>query len=163
MAETIVGLAALNRRMLAIKQPKALMKLAATVVVGEMKRNIPRKTGTTGRSIHVAQVTETSARVEGNAVALYIEEGTGLFGPRHQRITPKVASVLRWYGGPTGSLRLSGKPRKGAPGAGAGPVFARSTKGMEARPYVQRSVTSAAKKVGVDMKAEVIDEWNRAG
>jgi hypothetical protein len=163
MAETITGLAGLQRRIAAVQKGGGTptMKLIGQIVVGQMKLNIPRKTGNTGRSFHVASLTETSARVTGNNVALYIEEGTGLFGPKHRRITPKAAKALRWAAGPAGSLRLSGAIRKGNPG-GAGYVFARSTKGMEARPYVQKSVKQAAQKVGVKLKATVIDAWNGA-
>ncbi len=163
MSEPIVGLAALNRRIAAVQQPKGLMKLAANVVVGELKRNIPRKTSTTSRSIHVASVTENSARITGSKVALFLDEGTGLYGPRHQRITPQAAKALRWMGGPAGSLRLSGNARKGKAGAGAGFIFARSTKGMEARPYIQRSIDTAAKKVGTELSGEIIRDWNAAG
>ena len=138
------------------------MKLAGNVVVGQMKRNIPHKTSNTSRSIHVAKVTDTSAVVEGNAVAKWIDEGTGLFGPHHARITPNAAKALRWMGGPSGSLRLSGRQRKGAVGAGAGYIFAKSTKGMEARPYVQRSVHEAGQKLGVELKGEIITLWNDA-
>ena len=169
MAETVRGVAAAQRRIAAISNPashKGLMKLAANVVRGKMVTNMRlvgrRKTGNTGRSLHVENVTETSAQIVGSQVALWIDEGTGLFGPRHQRITPKAAQALRWMGGPAGSLRLTGSQRKGKAGAGAGYVFARSTKGMEARPYIQRSIQEGAKAVGVELKGEIISIWNGA-
>jgi hypothetical protein len=163
MSETIVGLSALNWRMAAVQQPKGLMKLAAEHVVGQLRRNIPRKSSGTSRTIHVAEVRETSALVVGNKVALFLDMGTGLFGPKHQRITPSAAKALRWMGGPAGSLRLSGRARKGKAGTGAHWIYARSIKGMKARPYISRSVQEAARKVGVELSAEIIKDWNGAG
>jgi hypothetical protein len=42
-------------------------------------------------------------------------------------------------------------------------VFARSTKGMKGRPYIARSVQEAADQAGVQLGAEIIDNWNKAG
>lgn len=168
MAEIIIGRAALARRMAAVSSPargKQYMKLAGNITVGFMKRNIPHKTSNTSRSIHVEEtsLTETSAKIVGSKVVEWIDEGTGVEGPLHHRITPKAAKALRWFGGPAGSLRLTGRPRKGKAGAGAGPIFARSTKGMKPRPFIQRSVREASQKLGVELKAEVINTWNAAG
>ena len=138
------------------------MKLAAEHVVGQLRRNIPRKSSGTSRTIHVAEVRETSALVVGNKVALFLDEGTGLFGPHHQRITPTAAKALRWMGGPASAFRLTGRVRKGKAGAGAHAIYARSTKGMEGRPYIQRSVRAAAKEVGAAISDEIVRDWNDA-
>ena len=169
MAETIIGLSKLEHRLAAISvqhSGKKFMTLAGGVVRGRMIKNMrdagARKTGTTAGSLHVSNVTDTSAVVTGNKVARWIDEGTGLYGPHHQKITPKAAKALRWIGGPASSKRLSGRARSGKAGAGAGAVFARSVKGMKARPYVAKSVREAGQQLGVDLKAEILKDWNSA-
>ena len=169
MAETVIGLNALHARFHALENAdmtKGMMKKAAAYTRGQMIRNMAavgaRKTGTTAGSIQARNITETSAQLWGSPVLVYIDEGTGVEGPLHHRITPQAAKALRWFGGPAGSMRLSGRPRKGAAGAGAGPIFARSTKGMAPRPYIQRSVQEAGKAIDVELGAIVTDTWNKS-
>ena len=52
----------------------------------------------------------------------FVEYGTGLYGPKHQVITPKTAKVMAWKGS-DGNM-----------------VFAASTKGMHAKPYFNPAV-----------------------
>ena len=170
MPETVIGLNALHARFRALENPdmaKGMMVKAAAYTRGQMIKNMAavgaRKTGNTGRSIQPRNVTETSAELWGSRVLVYIDEGTGLFGPLHHRITPQAAKALRWFGGPAGSIRLSGRPRKGAAGAAAGPIFATSTAGMKPRPYIKKSVAEAGKAVDVELGAVVVDTWNKAG
>jgi hypothetical protein len=163
MAKVVVhGAQGVEQRLRAISDTKGTMKVAATYVMGRMKANVPHRTSSTSRSFHITQLSENQALIEGNDVALFLETGTGLHGPLHQRITPKQAKVLRWYGGPAGSMRLSGRPRKGKAGAGAGAIFARSTAGMEARPYVQRSLDEASRQLGAPILGHIVEEWNGA-
>lgn len=169
MAETVVGLSALHARFHALENPemgKGIMAKVAAYTRGQMIRNMAamgaRKTGGTGASIQPRAITETSAQLWGSKVLVYLDEGTGLFGPLHHRITPQTAKALRWFGGPAGSLRLTGKPRKGAAGAAATVIFARSTKGMRGRPYIQRSVQEAGRAANVQLGGVVIDTWNGA-
>lgn len=156
------GYAPLQRRLQAIGDQRGKMGFVATVVVGELKRNIVHKTSGTSRTIHVARVTETSALIVGSSVARWIDEGTGLYGPRHHRIVPKSKKALRWIGGPAGSLTLGGRKRSGKAGAGAGPRFARSVRGMKPRPFVDKSLKSSEGLIGQQLSAKVITDWNKA-
>ncbi len=160
MAETVVGLSALHARFHALESAdmtKGMMKKAAAYTRGQMIRNMAavgaRKTGTTAASIQPRNITETSAEIWGSPVLVYIDEGTGLFGPLHHRITPQAAKVLAWQGG---GSRLTGR------GKGSSWHFATSTKGMRARPYIQKSVQEAGKAIDTELSAVVIDTWNGA-
>lgn len=136
------------------------MKMVGGIAIGEFRRNSPgKKTGHTSNSWQIASVTETTAKLTASIVNLFLEEGTGLYGPKHQRITPLAAKALRWMGGPAGSLRLSGRARSGAAGAGAGYIFAKSTRGMPPRPFFQKSIDTTAKLVGSKV---IITIWNEA-
>ncbi len=68
--------------------------------------------------------------------ALYVEKGTGLYGPRHARIYPTRGKVMVFT------------PRKAPGGAFVKrgdrvTVFARSTRGMPARPFLGPSLHAA--------------------
>ena len=102
MPETVIGLNALHARFHALESTdmtKGMMKRAAAYTRGQMIKNMAaagaRKTGNTGRSIQPRNVTETSAELWGSRVLVYIDEGTGLFGPLHHRITPQAAKALK--------------------------------------------------------------------
>ena len=160
MAETVVGLSALHARFHALESAdmtKGMMAKAAAYTRGQMIRNMAaegaRKTGTTAASIQPRNITETSAQLLGSKVLVYIDEGTGVEGPLHHRIAPKAAKVLAWKGG---GSRLTGR------GKGSSWHFAKSTKGMAPRPYIQRSVQEAGKAIDTELGAIVINTWNDA-
>jgi hypothetical protein len=157
MAE-VVGLSALHARFHALENAnmtKGMMLKAASYTRGQMVKNMiavgARKTGTTAGSIQPRNVTETSAEIWGSKVLVYIDEGTGVEGPLHHRITPKAARVLAWQGG---GSRLTGR------GKGATWHFAKSTKGMAPRPYIKRSVQEAGQAIDTELSSVVIDTWN---
>lgn len=154
MAETIVGLAALNRRMNAIQGGQVgvtVMKRLGLSTVREAKLLVHRKTGNLGRSIHVAQTTATSALVVASAnYAGFVEHGT-----RAHEITPNAKKALRFAVG--SNRRLSGAPRKGAP-----VVFATRVHHPGTKPYpfmipgAKRAVAASG------LRDAVISEWNDA-
>lgn len=164
MAE-VVGKAALQARLHAIggQGETQIMKRIAAFTRGQMVRNMPRKTGTTGRSLQPHVQSATKATITGSPVAIWLDTGTGLYGPMHHVITPRAAQALAFHVGTFGrggSLRLSGSPRKGAAGAGASLVIVRSVKGMHARPYISRSIDEAAQKVGAEVGSTIVTAWN---
>jgi len=68
--------------------------------------------------------------------AIFVEKGTGLYGPKHARIYPVRAKVMVFT------------PRKSAGGAfvkrgDRTTVFARSTRGMRARPFLGPALRAA--------------------
>lgn len=165
MDSNLKGYTALQKRLHAIAYTNSQggpMMTLAKAVEGELKHNVPRKTSVTGRSIHVASTTASTARIEGNAIAKWLDIGTGIYGPRKHKIEPRVKKALAFFAGttgPGGSLRLTGKPRKGAAGAGASRVVVRSVKGMKAQPYVDRSIQAVKTKLGIDF---IVKRWNDA-
>lgn len=114
-----------------------------------------RRTGTYLRSI-THRVVRHGLQVVGQVgsnvpQARYLEEGTGLYGPRNQRIVPRHARALRFPrgGGQTFSpgtgaytgfanapgFRQTGQQRQGAAGRAASWVFVRSVRGIRPRRY----------------------------
>ena len=147
----------------------ALIKKAASYTRGLMVTNMravgARKTGLTAASLVPRVISETKAVIEGSPVAVWIDTGTGLYGPKHHRITPRAAKALAFHVGSFGkggSLRLSGRPRAGKAGSGARLIVVRSTKGMKARPYIAKSVKEASEKLGTEIGGEIIKRWNSA-
>jgi hypothetical protein len=65
--------------------------------------------------------------------AMWVHNGTGIYGPRHMRITPKTANVLAWKSKVYGAKR----------GKYAGWVFAKSTKGMKPNPFLKKALPAA--------------------
>lgn len=154
MAETIVGLTALEKRMAALQGPLGVKvtRQLGLATVREAKLLVHRKTGNLGRSIHVASATETSATVIASAsYAADVE-----FGTKPHEITPKAAQALRFAASPAGR-RLSGAPR-----AGAAVVFAKRVHhpGTKPYPFLVPGAKRAVAKGG--LKDVVIDVWNAA-
>lgn len=91
----------------------------------EARRLAPHRTGTLQRSI-LTTVDYPEGKVEVNEkYGAYIEEGTGIYGAKGTPIVPTRAKVLAW---------------KGA----AGMMFAKSVKGMKARPFFKPGIENAA-------------------
>lgn len=113
---------------------KPLMKAAIVNSVNRIQSNArsqaPHRTGTLQRSIQT-QVDYPEGKVQvGEKYGIFLEEGTGIYGQTGSRITPKKAKVLAFT-------------------SGGNQVFARSTKGMKARPFF---------KPGIEQSAEYISE-----
>jgi len=154
MAEQMRGQDALNRRLKAIGDTKAVLHRLQLDVVAEAKRLAPRKTGNLGRLIQVGALTPTYAMVFSHAkYSGWVEHGTGIYGPRHAPIVPVRASVLRFPA--PGSATLGGRVR-----SGGSYVFARSVKGRPKTPFMIPGAQAAAQKNG--MKDVIITEWNGA-
>lgn len=82
----------------------------------QQRSRAAHRTGTLQRSI-MGEVHYPWGQVAVNEkYGIYIEEGTGLYGPRRQAITPKTGKVLAFRSG--GSM-----------------VFAKKVKGMKPRPF----------------------------
>jgi hypothetical protein len=142
----LTGQDALRRRLRAISEPKELLREVALLSVAEAKGLVPVRTGNLRRTIRVGPVTAKSARVLAGGTrsvgyARYVEEGTGIYGPKGQPIRPKKARMLSWKSG--------GKR-----------VFAKSVRGRKATPYLVPGIRAAIAKAG--LKEAVIDAWNDA-
>ncbi len=156
MAETILGASQLQARLRAISPQHGgsrIMTNLAKATVREAKILVPHKTRNLSRSIHVAEVTASSARVVASAkYAPFVEYGT-----RPHEITPNAKKALRWAA-TAGGARLTGTPRKGA-----AVVFAKRVHHPGTRPY-PFLVPGARKALGASgLAAEIVAEWNQAG
>lgn len=114
------------------KEVTSAMKDATLLVEAEAKVVAGFKTGTLARSItsavfplgqSVKGITSASA-----VYAPYVNNGTGLFGPHHQPIVPKTKKFLRWKGE-------------------GGYIFARSTKGMKGKHFMEQGYAKAKERV----------------
>lgn len=98
------------------------------------------RTGNTRRAIHGGADKNDSGVVvylaHGSKVGWYLEEGTGIHGPKGRRITPVKAKALRFT--------MNGNV-----------VFAKSTKGMPAQPIIEPT----ADKKWPDIKRQVRRYW----
>ncbi len=157
---SLIGLDKLNRRLDAIADNRETLRRAQIASVAEAKRlTVPiRKTGFLGRNITPGALSDTSALVVSRApYSRYVEEGTGLYGPKRKKIVPKRAKVLAWR---TGAVRLTGRSRTSGGRELAGWAFARSVRGRAKTPFLRPGVQKAIK--GTKLKADIIDRWNRA-
>jgi hypothetical protein len=141
----LTGDEALRKRLHAIADTHELLAQVALLGVAEAKKLVPHVTRNLSRTIRVGQVTAKSARVLAGGTsrvgyARYVEEGTGIHGPRGRRITPRKARVLSW--------KTKGKR-----------FFAASVAGRKATPYLVPGVEKAAKRAGVDV---IVKAWNEA-
>lgn len=99
----------------------------AARVLAYQVANCPVETGRLRSDLHIESqpaADGSPARQIGTGVAyaLYVEMGTGLYGPRHKRITPKrPGGLLVWEDA-------------------GGKHFARSTRGMRPQPFIRPSL-----------------------
>jgi hypothetical protein len=68
--------------------------------------------------------------------ALYVHEGTGLYGPAHKMIVPVNKKVLRW------KTRGAGQAGRRAAGKG-GYTFAMQSSGMRPNPFLKNALPAA--------------------
>ena len=171
MAEYIKGMTQLRARLQAVGATPTHTKIlvaGAGAVIREQKSLARRfrRSAFLESHIVITNASPTSVTITSQApYSRYVEEGTGLYGPKHAKITPKTASVLRWLGGtygPGGSLRLTGERRKGKAGAAAAYIFAMSVKGRPATPYFYPGARIGIQKTGGDLAAVIVKAWDDA-
>lgn len=128
----LMGMGTLERKILALSGPAApaqIMTLLGLGTVREAKLMVHRKTGNTGRTIHLAEVDGSHALVTAAGAAIYLEDGT-----KPHLITPNAAKALRWASSSSAGFRLSGKPSS-AKGGVIGWRFAKVVHHPGTRPY----------------------------
>lgn len=95
---------------------RAALTNSAQKVQQEARQRAPHRTGTLQRSI-MPEIDYPRAEVAVNEkYGIFIEEGTGVYGPNHSPITPRRAKVLAFT-------------------VGGSAVFTKMVKGMRARPF----------------------------
>jgi HK97 gp10 family phage protein len=110
------------------------MRTLAPSRTGDLRRRMTHIVRTVGDNTIQGQV-GTSA-----FYGIYVDQGTGIYGPRRSRIYPTRAKAFRFPEPGNASFTLAGRQRKGNAGANARYVFARSIRGTPAQHFVQRAV-----------------------
>jgi hypothetical protein len=152
MPVQLIGETALMRRLAALSGPNAFMnwhKLVGMAAVREQKLLVHRKTGNTGRTIHLATATPTMAITAAGGAAVFS------LGTSPHTITPKAAQALRFA--PGGGSRLSGSPRSGAL-----VVFAKIVHhpGNKPWPFMLPGAVAGVQQAGIE---PFVQAWNGAG
>jgi len=169
----IQGLTGLRKRLAAISDPKMILTEIAAAGRDNAKLIAARtfsKSSNLEHSIRLGPITETTARIEAGGIdgvgyARYVEFGTGIHGPRKQRIVPKNKPFMAWRvdtadGGAGGAqLRLTGSSRTRKGVGVAGWAYAKSTQGRRATPYLWPGAQKAARESGIE---PIILAWNAA-
>jgi hypothetical protein len=156
---TVQGMDALLRRMKAAGEPKPLLRALQFAVIHEAQALVPRKTRNLQRSIVPGELTETSATVKVNAkYGIYVEKGTGVHGPKRRRIEP--GKVMHWKGGGGSKVRLSGRSRVRGGKSLGDDVFAMSTEGAKAQPFLEPGAKKAIE--GGGLSDIIVAQWNGA-
>lgn len=115
-------------------------------VLSLARRNAPVDTGTLRASLAMAVYRTSSGpvvRVGSNVrYAVWVHEGTGIYGPRRRRIYPRRGRFLRW---PNINNRypLTGGPRRYQGGRTRSFVYARSVAGVRGRPFLVDALQAA--------------------
>lgn len=104
------------------------VKEAGRIVLEIEKIEAPVGTGKLRREIEFVYKPISAMVYPKMDYAVYVNFGTGLFGPKNSLIYPKKAKLLRWKSG--------GKY-----------VYARYTRGMKANPFVNRTVGKAEPRI----------------
>lgn len=156
MAEVIVGLSQLDGRLNALTNigSREGMGQLGESAVREQKLLVHRKTGFTGRSIGLDEVSNTGFTTIASGAAPFLE-----FGTRAHIIKPVKAKVLAWASGPAGGSgrRLSGATRKGY----SGPMsFAKIVHHPGTRPYP--FMLPGLEKVVTRLGDFIVSAWNSA-
>lgn len=154
MAE-MQGSRELNARLTAISSPafgRKLMGMLGLAAVREQKLLVHRKTGVTGRSIHVGSVTDHSVTTEAAAAARWLE-----FGTKAHLIKPKHGKMLRWAANAS-DRRLTGTPKAGTSDF----IFARVVHhpGTKPYPFMLPGARIALQKAG--LLDSIVTSWNNA-
>jgi hypothetical protein len=163
-----------------VEEARSAMQDAVLITEGAWKgRLVPGvrgyRTGHYARSITSA-VTPLPEAVESGVVhgtvgtnvfyAKYLEYGTGLYGPKHQWITPKRGKYLKFPAGPVGEgtpFTWAGRRRSGRAGAMAKYVYAKRVRGIVPRRYARDAAFIAKPLVERRFKRAGADAAKRLG
>lgn len=160
MAEIIVGMTALNKRLAAIAGPTAnriYMQRLGARTIASMKVRVPQKTRATQRSIQVGAITPDRVEIVGMRNALWLDQGT-----KAHIIRPKSKKALAWAATGAGR-RLSGRARVSTRrGANGGLRFATLVHhpGTKAQPFILEAVRDGFARSG--MADAVVQRWDSA-
>jgi len=153
MPEALEGADDLAKRLRALseKTPRILLEAWQADTVARAKDNISpfSKTRTLSRSIRAGDLdvrsggaTVLAGGINKVGYARFVEEGTGIYGPKGRPIVPVRAKALR-FPARGAATRLSGNLTSAQQRAGGGWAFAKSVKGRRATPYLRPAAVDA--------------------
>jgi hypothetical protein len=158
MSSRLIGADKLRRRLRALETGRPILKTIQIKAVAEAKARVPRKTGHTARTIVPGALGDRFTIVEAAGAAVFLEGGTGLYGPRGRKypITPKNGGMLAWPASGSGR-RLSGRARTQSGRL----IFARAVMhpGIRPQPFLLPGAIAAIRSVGI---SSIVDAWNDA-
>lgn len=131
-------------RSLAIAAAEKDLRVRANRVLNAARRLVPRDTSRLGNSLTISYLTgpggEPVARIGSNLpYAIYVHEGTGLYGPKNALIRPRTATVLRWP-----NINNSGSGRRRYKGGATNAfVYSMWSRGMKGTPYLLDALDAA--------------------
>ena len=150
-----------------IKLDKKLSKIVEKLRTGlpEVIDAAVKDTSSYGKGLIIRSTAKDTGRTQGGWVvnklkamaymiwnrfehAKYLETGTGIYGPRHQRIYPRTAKFLSWI-----------PFHRNTPG---GRVFVKSTKGMPAQPAIAPNVDKIQKDLNIRVMKNIRKLFQRA-
>lgn len=143
-SKTIVTLNGAALKSLAISSGQQDLRLRANRVLNSARRLVPVDTGRLRASLTVeySQLADGSpvARVGSNLpYAIFVHEGTGLYGPLHHMIRPRNHRFMRW---PVTNNSGAGRRRYKA-GKTQAFIFAKQTRGHPGTPFLLQALDAA--------------------
>ena len=178
MAEYIRGMTQLRARLQAVGATATHTKIltaGAGAVIREQKLLASRfrRTSFLEHSIQITEASPTSVTIKSLApYSRFVEEGTGLYGPKHHVITPTAKMALAFHSQKAGAerfgikYRLTGSMTSASArtygGTNADMVVVRSVKGRPATPYFYPGARIGIQKTGGLMATEIVTAWNEA-
>jgi hypothetical protein len=176
--EYIKGMAQLRARLQAVGASATHTKIltaGAGAVIREQKLLASRfrRTSFLEHSIQITDASPTSVTIKSLApYSRYVEEGTGIYGPKHAKITPTAKMALAFHSQKAGAERFGIKYRlTGAMtaasarqygGTNADMVVVASVKGRPATPYFFPGAQIGIQKTGGDLAAVIVKAWDEA-
>lgn len=108
------------------------LKYTATALWGEVRKKAPTNHGRLAGSFELKQEDEFTWKIISNVkYALWVHEGTGIYGPHKTPIVPVRAKRLVFYWKKAGKM-----------------MYVPSVKGMEGRPYVDWAIEEVQPRIG---------------
>jgi hypothetical protein len=160
LAEQIIGMDALIRRMRALGETQPLLRALQLSTIHEAQALAEpfSKSHFLQRNILPGPLTKDYAIVDARApYSLFVERGTGLYGPKHRKIVPQSGKFFAWR---VGQVTLTGRSRVSGGQETAGWAFSwHGTKGRPATPFLIPGAKAAVGKAGV---GSFITQWNNA-
>lgn len=127
---------------------------SARVVLETIRRTIPKRTGRTARTFEINEVAHIAGSASDDSTwhvgstddnAIRLEDGTGIYGPRHRVIHATSHRYMKFPARAGGGFRLDDTPRtlRGQRHPNAGYVYRKSIRGMRPHRYLEEAAREA--------------------